>query len=182
MNISNDLIGQRFGKLVVLRRTFNRYNATRWKCQCDCGTIVEIRGSYLRTGHSKSCGCWRSDWRKKRPYEWLYNRFVKGAQRVNREVSLTYDEFVEFTTLTKCHYCGTDIHWAKHETSEKKSDAYNLDRKNNDVGYTKDNCVVCCFLCNLIKGKTLSYNEMLLLGDSVSKIHQQRKTYDTNAS
>ena len=28
-----------------------------WKCQCDCGNIINIRGDYLRTGHTQSCGC-----------------------------------------------------------------------------------------------------------------------------
>ena len=28
-----------------------------WVCQCVCGTIKEVRGNYLKTGVSKSCGC-----------------------------------------------------------------------------------------------------------------------------
>lgn len=53
-----DLIGQRFGKLVVLKRIENddRGN-TRWECRCDCGNILRIRGGALTTGNTKSCGC-----------------------------------------------------------------------------------------------------------------------------
>lgn len=28
-----------------------------WKCRCDCGNIVEVRGTSLKNGNTKSCGC-----------------------------------------------------------------------------------------------------------------------------
>ena len=28
-----------------------------WKCQCDCGNIITVRGADLWNGHTKSCGC-----------------------------------------------------------------------------------------------------------------------------
>lgn len=33
----------------------------RWLCRCECGTIREVKGSSLRTGHSQSCGCLTTD-------------------------------------------------------------------------------------------------------------------------
>lgn len=29
----------------------------QWKCQCDCGNILVVRGSRLRNGEKQSCGC-----------------------------------------------------------------------------------------------------------------------------
>ena len=29
----------------------------QWKCKCECGKEVIIKGQYLRTGNTKSCGC-----------------------------------------------------------------------------------------------------------------------------
>lgn len=53
-----DLTNQRYGKLTVIKEAPPREDKyTRWTCQCDCGTICEIRGEYLRNGHTKSCGC-----------------------------------------------------------------------------------------------------------------------------
>lgn len=55
------LIGQRFGKLVVIERTKNnRYGHVCYKCKCDCGgeTIVDAGG--LRRGTVNSCGCIKS--------------------------------------------------------------------------------------------------------------------------
>ncbi len=54
-----DLVGQRFGRLVVLRRARHRKNwrEWHWRCACDCGAKVIITGSKLRSGHTRSCGC-----------------------------------------------------------------------------------------------------------------------------
>ena len=57
-----DLTGQRFGKLVVIeytgKVTYPGRNAI-WLCKCDCGKILEVRGTNLTTSRrpQKSCGC-----------------------------------------------------------------------------------------------------------------------------
>lgn len=50
-----DLTGQRFNHLLVLERVPND-KKTIWKCQCDCGKIVNVLASSLKSGQ-KSCGC-----------------------------------------------------------------------------------------------------------------------------
>jgi hypothetical protein len=57
----NDLIGQRFGRLTVLRLSdkTDKYGEIFWQCLCDCGKETVVRGHSLRrkTGSTKSCGC-----------------------------------------------------------------------------------------------------------------------------
>lgn len=64
-----DITGQRFGRLVVVERIpaediFQPKGAKRalWRCRCDCGRELTIRGSDLtcraRAG-TRSCGCLR---------------------------------------------------------------------------------------------------------------------------
>lgn len=60
------LIGMRFGKLKVIERTENHVQpsgATKvvWKCQCDCGNIVNVQDNHLKTGHTSSCGCYHAE-------------------------------------------------------------------------------------------------------------------------
>jgi len=58
----NDLTGMRFGNLVVLYRGDKRgksNGAIHWKCLCDCGEVIQVRGWHLTSGHSSSCGCSR---------------------------------------------------------------------------------------------------------------------------
>ena len=53
-----DLTNQKFGKLTVLSKAPKRNDKyTRWICRCECDSIVEVRTDYLRSGHTKSCGC-----------------------------------------------------------------------------------------------------------------------------
>ncbi len=53
-----NITGQRFDRLVVMRRVENwRGRRARWICVCDCGNTTEVCGSKLRSGHTRSCGC-----------------------------------------------------------------------------------------------------------------------------
>lgn len=54
----NNLIGRRFGKLIVLKDSGKRYRrAVLWECRCDCGNIIYKTGNNLLSGNNKSCGC-----------------------------------------------------------------------------------------------------------------------------
>lgn len=51
-----NLAGQRFGSLTVLERSGqDRFKAWIWRCRCDCGTVVNVRGSTLRAGSTSAC-------------------------------------------------------------------------------------------------------------------------------
>lgn len=52
-----DLSGQRFGRLVVLRRDGTKGNKATWRCLCDCGKEHVVLVSGLKNGHTQSCGC-----------------------------------------------------------------------------------------------------------------------------
>lgn len=56
-----DLTGKRFGNLIVLQKEGNAKDTGEaiWKCQCDCGKIIFVKGYELRSGQS-SCGCLNS--------------------------------------------------------------------------------------------------------------------------
>lgn len=53
-----DMTGQRFGRLVVIERaTEKRRQGVYWHCRCDCGNEIDVLGTSLRCGDTKSCGC-----------------------------------------------------------------------------------------------------------------------------
>lgn len=57
-----DLTGKKFGFLTVLERDSS--DPRKWICSCDHGgegepTIISVPGDGLRSGHTKSCGCYR---------------------------------------------------------------------------------------------------------------------------
>lgn len=54
-----NLVGMVFEKWTVLKDTGEKTSDrdTLWLCECSCGTIKKVRGSSLKKGSSKSCGC-----------------------------------------------------------------------------------------------------------------------------
>jgi hypothetical protein len=57
-----DLTGQRFGRLVALRRAARVCGrGFVWDCQCDCGSICRAYANQLRASHIRSCGCLQRD-------------------------------------------------------------------------------------------------------------------------
>jgi hypothetical protein len=57
-----DLVGKRYGKLVVLKDNgsiIEPSGAVRrtWLCKCDCGNEVIVKTINLQSGDTKSCGC-----------------------------------------------------------------------------------------------------------------------------
>lgn len=151
------------------------------KCP-KCGNVTQyndVDGKYWYERAVKENRCCKKCTRMKKPYEWIYNLFLTTAKRRNRTVELTYEEFLEFVCISRCHYCEGDIKWSPYasdkRTGIKSYKGYNLDRKNNLISYTKDNCIVCCYECNELKGSRLSYEEMLILKPALIQIRQLRK-------
>lgn len=55
---AQNLLGQRFGLLTVIKRVGTTENRKAlWKCKCDCGKSTIVRTADLKSGNTKSCGC-----------------------------------------------------------------------------------------------------------------------------
>ena len=135
-----------------------------------CENNLSVRSDALKT-YSGLC---RSHSHTKRPFESIYNGLFNDHRKL--EVLLTYEEFLEFTQKTECHYCFGLINWEPYGTVNGKfrSRAYYLDRKNLSVGYSKENCVVCCTFCNTLRGNRFEYDEFLLLAPGLRQVMVKR--------
>ena len=62
-----DLLGKRFGRLLVIRfdslrqRGNGMSNKAYWLCRCDCGKEVAVGSDCLVRGQTRSCGCLRRE-------------------------------------------------------------------------------------------------------------------------
>jgi hypothetical protein len=56
-----NLVGQRFGRWVVLSFAGIIKTSTYWTCVCDCGNTADVHGGSLRSRSSKSCGCFNRE-------------------------------------------------------------------------------------------------------------------------
>ena len=113
---------------------------------------------------------------KFRPYETVYRRFLIVAKDSDKEVNLSFEEFLHFVEEKNCHYCGLEVVWRAF-TTQHKSNPYNLDRKDNSKGYSKVNCVVCCRSCNYGKGDRFTYEEWCVMTDALRRFRHGNNSY-----
>jgi hypothetical protein len=165
-------IGDRFGKWTVIDKAAriykNRVSASR--CRCDCGLEQSISNARLKGGLTKSCrGC---AVRKLEPFQGVYNRLLVAASKREISIDLSFDDFLKFTTIDFCFYCDERVIWKRYGARGAHT---NLDRKDNTRGYHADNCVVCCFRCNHVKGSQLTFEEMIEVGKVLKSFREKRK-------
>lgn len=161
-----DLTGQKYHRLTVLEIAPAINNRSAWQCQCDCGTTKIVKTNELRSGDTKSCGCWNQEQRSKRALN-MYSKCIKytpkeaSARRVWRN---NYEEmeFEDFHIISQqpCYYCGEMPSNVQNGADKKSSEnmkkngyfTYNgLDRLDSNKPHSKKNCVACCKYCNYAK-------------------------------
>lgn len=170
MTLRVNIEGHKFGKLTALHDVGSDKTGSRlWKCLCECGQFSTVAAKRLRNGHTNSCGCLRSENGKKHAKANLtagpdkklpvgeanFNSVIKkykvSARKRNLEFSLTEDQFRKLSQQN-CFYCGTKPHNSSNHVKCNGKFIYNgVDRVDNLKGYTIDNCVACCGICNRMK-------------------------------
>lgn len=99
-----DLTHKTFGELTVIERTDDNIlpsglKEPMWLCECSCGKLTSVRGAFLRTGHTKSCGCYK----ELVNFTDLTGVVINDIEVVERVIGTTPIEWV-----CKCH-CGTEF-------------------------------------------------------------------------
>ena len=56
-----DITGQKFNRLTILKYL----GESKWLCKCDCGNEKIVQTSSLKSGKTKSCGCYNLEKAKK---------------------------------------------------------------------------------------------------------------------
>lgn len=63
-----DITNMRFGRLLVLEHEGMKNRSSLWRCICDCGAVKSFQSANLRSGRSRSCGCYQREVRKRMSY------------------------------------------------------------------------------------------------------------------
>lgn len=84
------IVGRRFGRLVVLNGAGAATGGRQgWTCLCDCGTELVVLPGNLKSGDTRSCGCW--------------NRESTGNRRRIHGGYRTKEFRVWFGMIARCH-------------------------------------------------------------------------------
>jgi hypothetical protein len=165
-----DLTGMRFNMLKIESKLPSRvfgdkskyYYKRMWLCICDCGNKTEVNTGALTSGKTKSCGCLKNktnaeNSRKSRHlmvkkdggYRSIFRMYNNNAISRGYEFNLDFDYFIKLLSMN-CFYCGSEPNnWYKKTYYNV---VYNgIDRRDNSKGYTLDNSVSCCKMCNIAK-------------------------------
>lgn len=119
---------------------------------------------------------------------YAFKRIKSDAAAAKREFTINLEWFIEQCHLP-CVYCGRSDQNMISVKSKAGGDRwivkdfrYNgLDRLDNSLGYTKQNCVPCCAVCN--RGKnSMGYNEWKEYLDALVKFNTQGEKSERNIS
>jgi len=165
-----DLGGQRFGRLMVLELDhISKTQGAYWRCLCDCENVKSIRASSLKSNKTTSCGCYNKEQATKSSRiefgkaskNILYRRYKSNAKKRNLEFNLSR-EFFDKITQQNCFYCGREPFYAIKSTRNTGDYVYTgIDRIDSSNGYTEQNVIPSCGLCNQAKSSKTQQDFLL---------------------
>lgn len=141
-----NLINQQFGRLIVIKQEeSDRFYKTRWLCTCVCGNTVVVTGSLLKSGHTQSCGCLMKErvidsatvhGLSKHP---AYLTWYAMLDRCYNEKNVAYHRYGG-RGITVCDEWRESLEAFHRDMGDRPSINHSIDRKDNDKGYSKENC------------------------------------------
>lgn len=139
-----EMIGKRFGRLIVLSETERRSasGAIYYLCKCDCGKEKIINGNNLRHNVSLSCGCYNREIITKADSVWktkLYSIHQSMKSRCNNPKDKAFCNYGA-RGISVCKEWETFKPFQKWSYENGYVEGLWLDRIDNEKGYSPDNC------------------------------------------
>jgi len=141
----DDVIGLKFGRWTVIQDGLIANKKQAYLCICECG-IERLVGHYtLKNGSSKSCGCLSRENTRgrltthgmtKTP---LFNVWKGILSRCNNNKTKAWKDYG--ARGIKVSESWSDFINFYNDMGSSYAPGLTIERKNNEVGYTKENCI-----------------------------------------
>ena len=135
--------GKKYGKLIAIKQVCStKFGKAQWECLCECGNIKIMRSDYLKVNVMPSCGC------NKRKGNIKHGMHGNPIYRVWKGIKgrCLYEKHPNYKYyggrgITVCKEWNDDFllfhDWAISNAWQK---GLEIDRINNDKGYSPENC------------------------------------------
>ena len=124
-----DITGNKYNRLTVINRVANSLGKkTSWLCKCECGSFSTVYGQYLKSGRTKSCGCYQKE--QARAIRTEHGR----ASKVDRH-SDTYKDYSRETHLMRKYKLPIERYnqMLKEQDNKCKICSYEFGQKQGDI-------------------------------------------------
>lgn len=130
-----DIANERFGRLTALHYA----GKGAWRCKCDCGKYLSVTTTNLTRGNTKSCGCYKAELSHKHGMAGTstYRIWISMRSRCNNSKDQAYANYGG-RGITVCE------RWALFDNFLSdmgiRPPKHQIDRADNDQGYSPENC------------------------------------------
>ena len=157
-----DLVGKRFGRLVVTERELQRRSKhdVFWKCRCDCGAEKYVATGHLTSGTVKSCGCMKREQAIQRAKEaakdnvkhgeagtnlyYVWNCMRQRCENPKTRAFRWYgakgvrvcDEWLDYERFAE--WARANGYYEQHDVA--RAEKLSIDRIDSDGDYCPENC------------------------------------------
>jgi hypothetical protein len=140
-----DLTGHKFNELTAIKyNSSDKKGNAKWLCLCSCGKETVTKAESLISGEAGSCGHnsrgLGSPIKKNTNIRKRYSTTRSRAKYCGRDFYITFEQFKDLDEQP-CKYCNT------HGSLRGGG----IDRVDSSIGYTPENSVPCCRVCNAAK-------------------------------
>lgn len=143
-----DVTGERYDRLVAVRRVANKGRQTRWLFMCDCGAEAEASLGAVRSGEIRSCGCLIGDANRMRLFKHGHSQgsrpsptYISWAGAKARCFNVKNKRFADYggRGITMCDRWRDSFEAFLADMGERPKGT-SIDRIDNDGHYEPGNC------------------------------------------